>query len=186
MADRLDTPRERGFRLPRPSLQSETVSRVAEQIARFTGTAQFLVWLSAFVIVWLAWNTFGPENFRFDSAALGFTALTLMLSLQASYAAPLILLAQNRQDQRDRVTAEQDRQRAERNLADTEYLAREIAALRIAMNDVATRDYVRNEIRDMLAEILERDEEREQRLLGALAGDGDQPPAGQADTDGEA
>ncbi len=61
-----------------------------------------------------------PDELRFDDAALGFTALTLMLSLQASYAAPLILLAQNRQDDRDRVQIEQDRQRAERNLADTE------------------------------------------------------------------
>ena len=153
MADRLDTPRERGFRLPRPSLQSETVSRVAEQIARFTGTAQFLVWLSAFVIVWLAWNTFGPENFRFDSAALGFTALTLILSLQASYAAPLILLAQNRQDDRDRVQIEQDRQRAERNLADTEFLAREVVALRLAIKDLPDRDFLRAELRALLAEL---------------------------------
>jgi uncharacterized membrane protein len=80
-----------------------------------------------------------------------------MLSLQASYAAPLILLAQNRQDNRDRVTAEQDRQRAERNLADTEYLAREMAALRTALGEVATRDFVRSEIRGLLEEIAERD-----------------------------
>lgn len=178
MAERLDTPRDRRFRLPRVNLQSEAVSRVAEGIARFTGTAQFLVWLSVFVILWLAWNTFGPENLRFDDAAIGFTALTLMLSLQASYAAPLILLAQNRQDQRDRVTAEQDRQRAERNLADTEYLAREIATLRIAMNDVATRDYVRGEIRDMLAELLADGEERERRIMDALGGE-------KRDADGE-
>ena len=80
----------------------------------------------------MVWNTFAPENLRFDSIAIGFTALTLVLSLQASYAAPLILLAQNRQDDRDRVQIEQDRQRAERNLADTEYLAREVVALRLA------------------------------------------------------
>ena len=84
-----------------------------------------------------------------------------MLSLQASYAAPLILLAQNRQDDRDRVTAEQDRRRAERNLADTEYLTREIAGLRQALNDVATRDFVRSEIRDLLEDIMEHDQKRD-------------------------
>lgn len=164
MADRLDTPRENRFRLPRVSLQSEAVNRVAEGIARFTGTPQFLVWLAVFCIAWLSWNTFGPENARFDSAALGFTALTLMLSLQASFSSPLILLAQNRQADRDRVSAEQDRQRAERNLADTEYLAREIAAVRMALGDVATRDYLRGEIRDLLEDILKDRDEREERL----------------------
>lgn len=155
MAERLDQPKEdRGRRLPRVSLRSEGVARVAEGIARFTGTARFLIWLTLFVVVWLVWNTWGPEALRFDKAELGFTALTLMLSLQASFAAPLILLAQNRQDDRDRVTAEQDRIRAERNLADTEYLAREIAAIRIALGEVATRDYVRAELRDLLEEIV--------------------------------
>src|SRR5690554_577938 len=86
------------------------------------GTPRFLLYLTAFCGMWIKWNTLMPDSARFDSAALGFTALTLMLSLQASYAAPLILLAQNRQADRDRVQAEQDRQRAERNLADTEYL----------------------------------------------------------------
>src|SRR6185436_12441048 len=101
-----------------------------------------------------------PEGMRFDQAANGFTALTLMLSLQASYAAPLILLAQNRQTDRDRVQAEQDRQRSERNLADTEYLAREMAALRIALSEVATRDFVRSEIRNLLEELDEKEAER--------------------------
>ncbi|MDO5719903.1 MAG: DUF1003 domain-containing protein [Actinomycetaceae bacterium] len=153
MADRLDTPLTRRRRLPRINLQSEGVGRVAEAIARFSGTPQFLVYLSVFVFAWLGWNTWAPESMQFDKAELGFTALTLMLSLQASYAAPLILLAQNRQDDRDRVTAEQDRRRAERNLADTEYLTREIAGLRQALNDVATRDFVRSELRELLAEI---------------------------------
>ena len=79
--------------------------------------------------------------------------LTLILSLQASYAAPLILLAQNRQDDRDRVQIEQDRQRAERNLADTEYLAREVVALRLAMRDMATKDFIRAELRALLEEL---------------------------------
>ena len=156
MVDRLDTPVEARRRwLRRPRVDSEMVGSVAEGIARFTGTPRFLIYLSLFVAIWLGWNTLAPESLRFDSAALGFTALTLMLSLQASYAAPLILLAQNRQDDRDRVTAEQDRQRAERNLADTEYLARELAALRLALGDVATRDFVRSELRVLLEEIRE-------------------------------
>src|SRR5690606_20209108 len=110
-------------------------------------------------VLWLVWNTTAPPSLRFDSVANGFTALTLMLSLQASYAAPLILLAQNRQDDRDRVQIEQDRQRAERNLADTEYLAREIVALRIALeernNQAVTRDVLRQELKSLLAELNE-------------------------------
>ncbi len=162
MPERLDTPLDVRRRwLRRPRVDSEMVGNVAEGIARFTGTPRFLIYLTAFCIGWIAWNTLAPAHLRFDSAALGFTALTLMLSLQASYAAPLILLAQNRQDDRDRVAAEQDRQRAERNLADTEYLARELAALRLALGDVATRDFVRSELRVLLEEI--RQEEAEQR-----------------------
>jgi uncharacterized membrane protein len=109
--------------------------------------------MTVFVTVWILWNTLAPENLQFDPRALNFTLLTLILSLQASYAAPLILLAQNRQADRDRVQAEQDRQRAERALADTEYLAREVAALRIALRDVATRDFVRSELRDLVEEL---------------------------------
>jgi uncharacterized membrane protein len=119
------------------------------------GTAQFLAGMTVFVVVWLAWNTFAPGHVQFDPRALNYTLLTLILSLQASYAAPLILLAQNRQADRDRVQFEQDRQRSERNLADTEYLAREVAALRIALRDVATRDFLRSELRDLLEDLLE-------------------------------
>jgi uncharacterized membrane protein len=117
------------------------------------GTPWFLLGLTVFCIIWITFNAFAPEEVRFDSAAIGFTALTLLLSLQASYAAPMILLAQNRQDDRDRVQFEQDRVRAERNLADTEYLAREVVALRLAMKDMATKDFIRQELRDLLAEL---------------------------------
>jgi uncharacterized membrane protein len=160
VADRLDTPKEarRGL-LPRVEVEDDAVGRISEGIARFLGTPRFLVYLTVFCMLWLAWNSWGPEALRFDSAANGFTALTLVLSLQASYAAPLILLAQNRQADRDRVGSEQDRQRAERNLADTEYLAREMAALRLALGDVATRDFVRGEIRNLLEEIVAKDDE---------------------------
>ncbi|MCD4549077.1 MULTISPECIES: DUF1003 domain-containing protein [unclassified Schaalia] len=173
MADRLDTPAERRqFRLPRINLESERIGRGAELIARFSGTPQFLVYLTLFVVAWIGWNTLAPQAWQFDRADLGFTALTLMLSLQASYAAPLILLAQNRQDDRDRVQAQQDRQRAERNLSDTEYLTREIAGLRIAMGDMATRDFVRSELRDTLEELREHIER-----LSALTQENTSPSA---------
>jgi len=118
-----------------------------------------LIALTLFCVVWMIYNTLAPEGIRFDSAAIGFTALTLILSLQASYAAPLILLAQNRQDDRDRVQFEQDRQRAERNLADTEYLAREVVALRIAIRDMASKDFIRAELRSLLDELDRRDDD---------------------------
>jgi uncharacterized membrane protein len=120
------------------------------------GTPWFLVGLTAVVTVWLVYNTFAPESAQFDPRATNFTLLTLILSLQASYAAPMILLAQNRQDDRDRVQIEQDRQRAERNLNDTEYLAREVVSLRLAMRDLASKDFIRAELRALLEE-LDRD-----------------------------
>jgi len=160
VAERLDTPKT-ARRTLLPKLEDDAFGKVSEGIARFMGTPRFLLWLSLFCAAWLVWNSWGPEALRFDKAANGFTALTLMLSLQASYSAPLILLAQNRQTDRDRVQAEQDRQRAERNLADTEFLAREMAALRIALSEVATRDFVRSELRNLLEELVEEREAAE-------------------------
>ncbi len=156
-----DTPR--GFRssLSGRFENRDRFGRFTESIARGMGTPWFLLGLSAFVIAWMVYNSFAPEGARFDSQALGFTVLTLILSLQASYAAPLILLAQNRQDDRDRVQIEQDRQRAERNLNDTEYLAREIVALRLAMKDVASKDFIRAELRTLLAELNEDTKEKD-------------------------
>ncbi|MBG6054736.1 putative membrane protein [Salinibacterium sp. CAN_S4] len=152
---RLDSPR--GLRSTPSIFQSrDRFGRFTEAIARGMGTPWFLFGLSIFVILWMIYNTLAPEGIRFDSAAIGFTALTLILSLQASYAAPLILLAQNRQDDRDRVTIEQDRQRAERNLNDTEYLAREVVALRLAMKDLASKDFIRSELRSLLEELDEK------------------------------
>lgn len=151
----LDVPLESRRALVTPRVDPEFFGKASERFARFMGTARFLFYMTFFVGVWLAWNTFAPESLQFDPRALNYTLLTLILSLQASYAAPLILLAQNRQDDRDRVAFEHDRQRAERSLADTEYLAREIVALRIALRDVATRDFVRSELRDLLAELLD-------------------------------
>jgi uncharacterized membrane protein len=154
---RLDQPRESSPPLlSRPQVDPEAFGRIAERFARFMGTARFLVYMTVFVLVWLAWNTFAPRHVQFDPRALNYTLLTLILSLQASYAAPLILLAQNRQDDRDRVIGEQDRGRDERALADTEYLTREVAALRISLRDMATRDFVRSELRALLEELEER------------------------------
>jgi uncharacterized membrane protein len=126
----------------------------AENFARFMGTATFLLWMTIFVAVWLGWNALAPDDLDWD--AYPFIFLTLMLSLQASYAAPLILLAQNRQEDRDRVIAEQDRQANTRAHADMEFLAREVASLRMAVGEVATRDFVRSELRSLLAELDER------------------------------
>ncbi|MFI7581643.1 DUF1003 domain-containing protein [Kocuria sp. M1N1S27] len=152
----LDQPREhRPGLLDRFRPNPDSFGRMTEGFARFMGTPQFLLWMTVFVALWLGWNTIAPRELQFDSKDLNFTLLTLMLSLQASYAAPLLLLAQNRQDDRDRVTQEEDRRRAQQNLADTEYLTREIASLRIALREVATRDFVRSELRSVLEEILE-------------------------------
>ncbi|WP_201467544.1 DUF1003 domain-containing protein [Janibacter melonis] len=155
---RVDQPRELSRRtLRRPSnLSTESFGVLSEKFARFMGTPTFLLWMSVFVVAWLGWNTFVPEAAQFDPRSLNYTLLTLILSLQASYAAPLILLAQNRQDDRDRVALEQDRVQAERALADTEYLTREVAALRIALRDAATRDFVRSELRSLLEEMEEK------------------------------
>lgn len=150
MADRLDQPKE-SRRSWRPQLDPDLVGKGAEAFARFMGTGRFLIYMTAFVIVWVAMNVLALWGLRWDPYP--FILLNLFFSVQASYAAPLILLAQNRQDDRDRVALQQDRQRAERSLADTEFLAREIASLRIALGEVATRDFVRSELRNLLEEM---------------------------------
>lgn len=169
-----DSPKGMGPRLIRPTRSRDRFGRFTEAIARAMGTPWFLLGLTIFSVVWITFNSLAPESWRFDSAAIGFTALTLLLSLQASYAAPMILLAQNRQDDRDRVQFEQDRVRAERNLADTEYLAREVVALRLAMKDLATKDFIRQELRDLLEELeLERAAAPDARRVAAPS----KPPA---------
>ncbi|MFI6807020.1 DUF1003 domain-containing protein [Streptomyces luteogriseus] len=137
-----------------PEYDPEAFGRLSERIARFLGTGRFIVWMTVVIILWVVWNIFAPHDLRFDEYP--FIFLTLMLSLQASYAAPLILLAQNRQDDRDRVNLEQDRKQNERSIADTEYLTREIAALRIGLGEVATRDWIRSELQDTIKEMEER------------------------------
>jgi uncharacterized membrane protein len=158
---RLDSPKGlRSSFVPKLGEPSDRFGRFTESIARAMATPWFLLFLTVSRAPSLTYNVLAPDGWRFDSAQLGFTALTLILSLQASYAAPLILLAQNRQDDRDRVQIEQDRQRAERNLADTEYLAREVVALRLLVRDLASTDFIRAELRSLLEE-LDRDKKSE-------------------------
>jgi uncharacterized membrane protein len=149
---RLDTPRKSRRRF-RPRVDIEAVGRFSESIARFLGTGRYLAMQTIMVIVWIALNLFAV-SLRWDPYP--FILLNLAFSTQAAYAAPLILLAQNRQENRDRVSLEEDRRRAQQTKADTEYLARELAALRIAVGEVVTRDYLRREleeVRDLLDEL---------------------------------
>ena len=179
-ADRLDVPRQSRRLIPRPQFEDDTFGRFAERFARFMGTARFLLYMTAFVGVWLLWNWLGPDSEHFD--AYPFIFLTLMLSLQASYAAPLILLAQNRQEDRDRVIAEGDRMANSRAHADMEFLAREMASLRMALGEVATRDYVRSELRTLLHE-LDRSA-RESEGDEATAGSGHRSGSGETGSTG--
>ena len=148
---RLDQPKERGLSL-RPTVDDEAVGRLSERIARFLGSWRFIGYMTAFIVFWIALNV---SPWHVD--VYPFIFLTFLLSLQASYAAPLILLAQNRQADRDRVQYNEDRARTERLIADTEYLMREIASLRVALGEVATRDYIRSELRDLLDDLDERE-----------------------------
>ena len=148
--DGLDTPRE-ARRSLRPNYDPEAFGRWSEKFARFLGTARFLVYMTVFVFSWVIWNVVAPTSLRFDEYP--FIFLTLILSLQASYAAPLILLAQNRQADRDRISLNEDRARNDRSIADTEYLARELASLRISLGEVATRDFLRSELADVVEEL---------------------------------
>ena len=138
----------------RPTYDSERFGRLSERVARYIGSWAFIAWMTVVIILWVSFNVFAPNGVRPD--AYPFIFLTLLLSLQASYAAPLILLAQNRQTDRDRVQYQEDRQRNERMLADSDYLAREVASLRTSLGELATRDFVRSELRETLEMIVER------------------------------
>lgn len=129
--------------------EPDAFGQFSESIARTLGTARFLLFQSIVCVAWLAWNIATPESWHFDPNPFG--VLTLALSLQAAYAAPLILLAQNRQEDRDRQQSENDRSVASRTQADTEFLAREIAAVRLALADMVTM----GELRDQLEKLTE-------------------------------
>jgi len=158
---RLDQPRDVRPGIALPRYDSEALGRLSERVARFLGTWRFIGYMSLFIALWILWNVVVPKNWSFDTYANKFTLLTLLLSLQASYAAPLILLAQNRQADRDRVQYEADRALSERAVADTEYLTREVAAIRVALGDVATRDYIRGELQRLLEELAPRPDDEE-------------------------
>jgi uncharacterized membrane protein len=144
---RQDQPREpRGFRF---SIDPDTFGQFSERLARFLGTGKFLFWQTMIVLAWITVNLVAV-SLRWDPYP--FILLNLAFSTQAAYAAPLILLAQNRQDDRDRVSLEEDRSRAAQTKADTEYLARELAAVRLALGEVATRDFIRGELEKLMKE----------------------------------
>jgi uncharacterized membrane protein len=143
----LTQPRER--RRFDVSYDPEAFGRFSESIARYLGTARFLVWQTVVIVIWIAWNLLLPHDLQFDPWDRGLVLLTLVLSLQASYAAPLILLAQNRQERRDRAASEYDRQVAERTQADTEFLAREIASVRLALADVVSGDEIAEQLQEL-------------------------------------
>lgn len=141
--DRLDQPRE-PRRGPVLRYDPEAFGQLTEKIARFLGTGRYLIVQTIVIILWIGWNVFAPKDLRWDPYA--FLFLTLILSLQAAYSAPLILLATNRQDDRDRINLEQDRDQNRQAKADLEYVARELAAIRLALGDVVTRDFLRSEL----------------------------------------
>jgi uncharacterized membrane protein len=153
---RLDLPATQRRVIARPHYDPDAFGRISERIARFLGTGRFIVYMTVFCAVWLSFNTLAPSAWQFDPRALNYTLLTLMLSLQASYAAPLILLAQSRQADRDRVALEEDRATGERLQADVDYLAREVAALRQALGEVPTRDFLRDQLREVADEVVLR------------------------------
>ena len=139
---RLDQPRE-SRHAPRLHVDPEAFGQWTEKVARYFGTARYLLIQTVFVIVWIIFNV-AAVSLRFDPYP--FILLNLAFSTQAAYAAPLILLAQNRQADRDRVQGEQDREEARQSKADLEYLTRELAAIRMALGEVVTRDFLRAEL----------------------------------------
>lgn len=161
MAERnpLSQPGERRL-IPKVSVDSETFGRFAEGVASFMGTAKFLVYMTVFVVVWIALNLIGLFGLRWDPYP--FILLNLFFSTQASYSAPLILLAQNRQERRDKMSFDEDRRIAAQSRADMDFLAREIASIRMHLGELATRDFVRGELRSELRELAERLERTEE------------------------
>jgi len=133
----------------------DTFGAFSESIASFLGTARFLVWQTGVIALWIGYNTVAPDQFQFDPWSRGLVLLTLVLSVQASYAAPLILLAQNRQELRDQSTSETDRAVAERTQAQTEFLAREIASVRHSLSDMVTGETLDDRL-DKLTKVIER------------------------------
>lgn len=148
-SQRLSTPRT--SRIPGLRIDPDTLGRLTESVARFFGTGRYLAIQTIAVAAWIVLNVYAV-SLKWDPYP--FILLNLAFSTQAAYAAPLILLAQSRQENRDRVSLDEDRRRAAQTKADTEYLARELASLRLAVGEVATRDYLHHEL-ERVRELLE-------------------------------
>lgn len=157
----LSKPRDgkRSF-FPKVQLDSEAFGLFAEAVARFMGTAKFLVYMTVIVVAWVTLNLVGIYGFKWDPYP--FILLNLFFSTQASYSAPLILLAQNRQEDRDKISLDEDRRLAAQSRADMDFLAREIAAIRMNLGELATRDFVRSELRNELRDLLQQLDDRQQ------------------------
>jgi uncharacterized membrane protein len=159
------------------SYDPDAFGAFSESIARFLGTGRYLVWQTVIVIIWLLLNTVASKSLQFDPWSRGLVLLTLVLSLQASYAAPLILLAQNRQERRDRITGETDREVAERTQNDTEFLAREIASVRLSLSDMVTGEALDDKL-ERLGVIVDRLADQVAQLAaGPAAQQTEDPPA---------
>jgi uncharacterized membrane protein len=152
---------------------TDAFGQFSEAIARFLGTARYLVFQTVLIVVWITFNMFVPESWRFDPYGRGLVLLTLLLSLQASYAAPLILLAQNRQERRDRSQSATDRRVAERTQADTEFLARELTSVRLALGDMVTTE----DLDDRLQKLTEAVDRLNQQLESQTLEPGHPAPA---------
>ena len=154
--DRLDTPgpRRRSF-LPKQKADPDRFGRFAEAFARRMGTATFIFAMTMFIIFWVVLNILLGRKYAPDYYP--FILLNLFFSVQASYASPLILLATNRQEARDRISLDADRKQAAQFRADMEFLSREIASVRMRLGEVATRDFIRSELRGMLDELDRRE-----------------------------
>jgi len=130
-----------------PTYDADAIGRWSESIARFLGTGRYVVIQTVIVVAWITINA-AAVALRWDPYP--FILLNLVFSTQAAYAAPLILLAQNRQDARDRAIAERDREINDRILSDTEFLSRELAAIRLRLEAVVTADELEDVRTDLL------------------------------------
>jgi uncharacterized membrane protein len=163
-----------------PVYDPDAFARFAERLARFLGTGRYLAFQTALVVIWIAMNAFAWE-LRWDKYP--FILLNLAFSTQAAYAAPLILLAQNRQTDREKAEVERDRAMNARSLADTEFLAREMAAIRLALEHKADRDDIAEPL-ERLSLALERLHEVE--LSSDLGPSLEMPSDGSDDGDADA
>lgn len=164
-------------RRPRFTFDADAVGRRSEAIARFFGTGTYLMIQTVIVIIWIILNV-AVVALRFDPYP--FILLNLAFSTQAAYAAPLILLAQNRQEDRDKDSVREDRLRATQTKADTEFLARELASVRLSVGETVTRDYLRRELEDLRDSVT-----RIETLLAGLDVAGGNTIRGKTDPDGE-